>query len=34
LIGLSVDRVDRKDAWADEIEATQGHRPNFPVIAD
>ena len=34
VIGLSVDRVDRKNAWADEIEATQGHRPNFPVIAD
>ena len=34
VIGLSVDRVDRKDAWADEIEATQGHRPNIPVIAD
>jgi alkyl hydroperoxide reductase subunit AhpC len=34
VIGLSVDSVDRKDAWADEIEATQGHRPNFPVIGD
>jgi alkyl hydroperoxide reductase subunit AhpC len=34
IIGLSVDSVDRKDAWADEIEATQGHRPNFPVIGD
>jgi thioredoxin-dependent peroxiredoxin len=34
IIGLSVDSVDGKDAWADEIEATQGHRPNFPVIGD
>jgi alkyl hydroperoxide reductase subunit AhpC len=34
VIGLSVDRVERKDAWADDIEASQGHRPNFPVIGD
>jgi alkyl hydroperoxide reductase subunit AhpC len=34
IIGLSVDSVSGKDAWADEIEATQGHRPNFPVIGD
>jgi thioredoxin-dependent peroxiredoxin len=34
IIGLSIDSVDGKDAWADEIEATQGHRPNFPVIGD
>jgi alkyl hydroperoxide reductase subunit AhpC len=34
IIALSVDSVDGKDAWADEIEATQGHRPNFPVIGD
>jgi thioredoxin-dependent peroxiredoxin len=34
IIGLSVDSVDGKDAWADEIEATQGHRPNYPVIGD
>jgi alkyl hydroperoxide reductase subunit AhpC len=34
VIGLSVDPLERKDAWADDIEETQGHRPNFPVIAD
>jgi thioredoxin-dependent peroxiredoxin len=34
IIGLSIDSVGGKDAWADEIEATQGHRPNFPVIGD
>jgi thioredoxin-dependent peroxiredoxin len=34
VIGLSVDPLDRKEAWADEIEATQGARPNFPIIAD
>ena len=34
IIGLSVDSVDGKDAWADEIEKTQGHRPNYPVIGD
>jgi alkyl hydroperoxide reductase subunit AhpC len=34
ILGLSVDPLDRKEAWADEIEATQGARPNFPVIAD
>ena len=34
VIGLSVDPLERKAAWADDIEETQGHRPNFPVIAD
>jgi alkyl hydroperoxide reductase subunit AhpC len=34
IMGLSVDPLDRKEAWADDIEATQGARPNFPVIAD
>ena len=33
-IGLSVDPLDRKEAWADDIEATTGGRPNFPIIAD
>ena len=34
VIGLSVDRVDKHDAWADDIEETQGHRPNYPIIGD
>ncbi len=34
VIGLSVDPIERKDGWADDIEKTQGERPNFPVIAD
>jgi thioredoxin-dependent peroxiredoxin len=34
LIGLSVDPVDRHHGFADDIEATQGHRPNYPMIAD
>ena len=34
IIGLSVDKLDGKEAWADDIEGTQGHRPNFPVIGD
>ena len=33
-IGLSVDPVDRHEAWADDIEETQGTRPNFPMIGD
>lgn len=33
-IGLSVDPVDRHAAWADDIEETQGTRPNFPMIGD
>jgi thioredoxin-dependent peroxiredoxin len=34
IIGLSVDPVERKEAWADDIEETQGHRPNYPIIGD
>lgn len=34
IIGLSVDPVDRHAAWADDIEETQGTRPNFPMIGD
>ena len=33
-IGLSVDPVGRHEAWADDIEETQGTRPNFPMIGD
>jgi thioredoxin-dependent peroxiredoxin len=34
VIGLSVDPLDRHDAWAEDIAATQGHALNFPMIAD
>ena len=34
IIGLSVDAVDRHELWADDIEETQGTRPNFPMISD
>jgi thioredoxin-dependent peroxiredoxin len=34
IIGLSVDPVDKHERWADDIEATQGTRPNYPMIGD
>ena len=34
VIGLSVDELANHDQWADDIEQTQGHRLNFPLIAD
>ena len=34
VIGLSVDPVDKHDGWAKDIEETQGHAPNYPIIAD
>jgi alkyl hydroperoxide reductase subunit AhpC len=34
IIGLSVDPVDNHAKWADDIEDTQGHRPNYPMIGD
>ncbi len=34
LVGLSVDPVDKHEAWADDIEETQGARPNYPMIGD
>ncbi|HEY0811374.1 MAG TPA: peroxiredoxin [Longimicrobiales bacterium] len=34
VIGLSVDPVDRHSAWARDIEETQGHAPNYPMIGD
>jgi thioredoxin-dependent peroxiredoxin len=34
IIGLSVDGVDRHAGWADDIEETQGTRPNYPIIGD
>jgi len=34
VIGLSVDKVGDHNRWADDIEATQGARPGFPLIGD
>lgn len=34
VIGLSVDPVERHVEWSKDIEETQGHAPNFPMIAD
>jgi alkyl hydroperoxide reductase subunit AhpC len=34
VIGLSVDPVDSHSGWAADIEETQGHAPNYPIIAD
>ncbi len=34
IIGLSVDPVDDHSRWADDIEETQGFRPNYPMIGD
>ncbi len=34
VIGLSVDPVDRHKQWSNDIEETQGHAPNYPMIGD
>jgi thioredoxin-dependent peroxiredoxin len=34
VIGLSVDSLDRHADWATDIEETQGHAPNYPIISD
>ena len=34
IIGLSVDEADDHTRWADDIEETQGTRPNYPIIGD
>src|SRR5215204_831992 len=34
LLGLSVDPVDSHRKWAPDIEETQGHAPNFPLVGD
>ena len=34
VIGLSIDSAADHDAWANDIEETQGHRPSYPIIAD
>ena len=34
IIGLSVDPTDKHEQWAADIEETQGHAPNYPIIGD
>ena len=34
IIGLSVDAVDNHKRWANDIQETQGHAPNYPMIGD
>ena len=34
IIGLSVDPVSNHERWATDIKETQGHAPNYPMIAD
>jgi alkyl hydroperoxide reductase subunit AhpC len=34
VLGLSVDPLDSHERWARDIEETQGHAPNFPIVAD
>ena len=34
IIGLSVDPLERHSSWMNDIEETQGYRPNYPMIAD
>jgi alkyl hydroperoxide reductase subunit AhpC len=34
IIGLSVDPIGDHSKWANDIEETQGHAPNYPIIGD
>jgi alkyl hydroperoxide reductase subunit AhpC len=34
MIAISVDPLDKHQRWADDIEETQGSRPNYPMIGD
>jgi thioredoxin-dependent peroxiredoxin len=34
IIGLSVDPLDKHEGWSKDIAETQGHAPNYPMIAD
>jgi alkyl hydroperoxide reductase subunit AhpC len=34
VIGLSVDAAEDHRVWAKDIEDTQGHAPNYPIISD
>src|SRR5437867_6480209 len=33
-IGLSIDAVESHKGWSEDIRETQGHAPNFPIVAD
>ena len=34
IIGLSVDSTGDHEGWAKDIEETQGHAPNYPIVGD
>ena len=34
ILGLSVDPVSNHEKWANDIEETQGHKVNYPMIGD
>ena len=34
IAGLSTDPMENHEKWASDIEETQGHRPNYPMIGD
>ena len=34
VLGLSVDPVENHKKWSNDIEETQGHAPNYPMIGD
>jgi alkyl hydroperoxide reductase subunit AhpC len=34
IIAISVDPLDKHESWSNDIEETQGTRPNYPMIAD
>ncbi|MFQ5545006.1 MAG: peroxiredoxin [Acidiferrobacterales bacterium] len=34
IIGLSIDSVDDHSNWSKDIEETQGHAPNYPIVGD
>src|SRR5262249_34216095 len=34
ILGLSIDSVDDHQKWSKDIEETQGHAPNYPIIGD
>ena len=34
IIGLSIDPLDRHGDWVEDIEETQGYRPDYPIISD
>ncbi len=34
ILGLSIDPVDNHAEWAKDIESSQGHAPNYPMVGD